>query len=512
MQSLADGLPDPLLQADREQVSPQDTERLSNGTSEWGAVITLTLTAMGAGVLGLPISLHYGGWIVGLVVLALFAIVSDYSLLLLVRCADIVRPKERSISGMAGALWGLRGEIAVTAITAVLLFGAQIAMLIIIGDVLTPVIQYFATGDIYKISCDDHETDCDPGLWAGTTRCDAQCTSPPWYTGRFVVTSLSVVLFYPLTLFDNLSALSYSSSFAVGALFFVIIALCIEFGENGVADDLSEATGSWRIMMIPSILACAFCCHFNVLEVQQEMRPSIQHKIERVIHQSMVGCVFLMYAVCALSGYLIFGNSVSDCPDILTCFKPDDKLMLICSVAIGLVNIVKMPLIILPARKTGAILYSQISRLQGASRSGSGCEDQLGSNLTIGTADGSVGVSFFNWNLRLFCNLCLSSVAVKMLILCLVDLALATALHSLTLGFSLLACSSGVPICYIIPGLLYDAALTRQWKLEGGLDIHEEGKLELNKKRRGPLALVLFGFVTLVVAFVGIAFLIAFGS
>ena len=259
--------------------------------------------------------------------------------------------KEKSILAMAGNLYGRRGKIFVMAILLILLLFAQISMLIVIGDVLSPAVQYLATGDVYQTSCDTSgEHNCHAPSWAGTTLCDDACTLPPFWTSRLAVSVVSTALYFPLSLFDKLKALSASSTLAVGALFGVMISLCVELNNKGVVQKITVANPSWQLMMIPSILSCAFCCHFNVLEVQREMRPSIRHRIESVIHKSMMGVVLVIYALTALVGYLIFGDRLHDCTDILTCFDSTDKLMLACSVAVGFVNIVKMPLIMIPTR------------------------------------------------------------------------------------------------------------------------------------------------------------------
>eukprot|EP00940_MAST-03C_sp_MAST-3C-sp2_P002295 g2295.t1 len=495
------------------------------GSSESGAVILLTLTAMGAGILSLPATLYYGGYVTGLAVLAVFAVLSDYSLILLVRCASMTGLS--SISAMANKLYGKRGEVMVSVVTLLLLFFAQIAMLIVIGDVLTPPLQYFGTGDVYKTSCDDSDVNssCKTALWAGTTRCDADCTSPPWYFSRLMVSFVATAIYFPLSLFDELKALSASSTAAVVAILFVIVALCVELGRQGVvsSDDdvsgahLNAATPSWRVLMIPSVLSCAFCCHFNVLEVREEMRPSSKARIESVIHKSILGLVLLTYVICALVGYLLFGDKLHGCSDILTCFDSTDRLMLVCSIAIGLVNVVKMPLIMIPTRVLILELYAFVcSETTGRCESGD-VHDERTSYKSVDENDVERSASFETptevspRSDRVTTSshtdkMALSSVqrVVLMLSLSLVVLVLAIVMHDLTIGFSVVACSSGMAVCFIIPGALYDAALVAQ-RLDRGVPIST-----FDTKRYAPLALVAFGVMMVMVAFVGIVLFILY--
>ena len=123
----------------QQQLQVRDSIDDRNGSSEIAAVVLLSLTAMGAGILSLPVTLYYGGLVAGLIVLGIFSVLADYSLIVIVRCAKMT--KEKSILAMAGNLYGRRGKIFVMAILLILLLFAQISMLIVIGDVLSPAVQ-----------------------------------------------------------------------------------------------------------------------------------------------------------------------------------------------------------------------------------------------------------------------------------------------------------------------------------------------------------------------------------
>jgi amino acid permease len=466
-----------------------------NGASETGAVVLLSLTAMGAGVLSLPVTFYYGGWVLGLLILLVFAILADYSLVLIVRCAEMTQQK--SILAMARVLYGRRGKMIVMATLLTLLAFAQIAMLIVIGDVLTPAVQYFSTGDVYRASCDNDNGnvyDCHPPSWAGTSLCDESCTLPPFWTSRLAVSIVSTALYFPLSLFDKLKALSASSTFAVVALFGVMVSLCVELGDKGVVDKLTTANPSWQLMMIPSILSCAFCCHFNILEVQREMRPSIRHRIEAVIHKSMLGIVLIIYTLTAMVGYLIFGDRLHDCTDILTCFDSTDKLMLACSVAIGLVNIVKMPLIMIPTRGLFLELYAELRfSLCGSSSSSSSSKDDLESSLLPPARDdddNDENVDSNNKEKIVPVKLTKALRLGMMLTMCVSNVVLAYLLSDLALGFSVISFTSGMAVCFTIPGALYYAALVRSG-------------ISTRAKRIVPLSLLAFGVIMALVALAG---------
>lgn len=477
-----------LLTDDGEETEGRERNE-ENGTSEWGAVILLTLTAMGAGILSLPVSIYYGGWVLGFAALFVFALLADYSLILIVRCAQ--KTGERSVVAIARNVYGRKGEMVVIAVTLILLVFAQIAMLIVVGDVMTPAVQYFATGDVYESSCDDSERTCHAPQWAGTTRCDDECTLPPWWASRLAVSVVATLLYFPLSLFDDLKALSSTSTIAVVMLVGVIVALCVELGRKGASssrlDVVTPKSRLWNLLMIPSILACAFCCHFNVLAVHQSMRSTVRHRIESVIHKSMIGIVLIMYGVCGTTGYLLFADKLKDCTDILTCFDAKDTIMLACSIAIGLINIVKMPLLALPTRSLCLELWTQL-RTRSTERSvASDIEESSAGDVdnesrkTITTAP-STKMSFIGR-------------VTMMLILSLIVLVLAVVMSDLALGFSVIGFSSGIAVCFIIPGALYDAVVIRE----------NAGKVSpVSTARLGPLGLIAFGLVMSLLSLVGI--------
>ena len=233
---------------------------------------------------------------------------------------------------------------------------------------------------------------------------------------------------------------------------------------------------------IVAFLSCAFCCHFNILEVQREMRPSIRHRIEHVIHKSMLGVVFVIYALTALVGYLIFGDRLHDCTDILNCFDSTDKLMLACSVAVGCVNIVKMPLIMIPTRGLFLELCAEFrhgfctSRKKRSTREDEDLESSL---LRVDEQSNIIPIKLTR-TLRVS----------MMLAMCISNVVLAYLLSDLALGFSVIAFTSGMAVCFTIPGALYDAALVRS----GATNISQ---------RFASLSLVVFGVIMALVALVG---------
>lgn len=132
----------------------------------FGSIVTLCATSMGAGVLSLPKAMAYGGWAFGFASLAVYAILSDYSLMLLLKAgracnkSTLVTPLSCVCIVVTHAMppraafpltpqesigrhyMGRCGAALVKAALLMLLFGGMIALLIVVGDELTPALQY----------------------------------------------------------------------------------------------------------------------------------------------------------------------------------------------------------------------------------------------------------------------------------------------------------------------------------------------------------------------------------
>jgi amino acid permease len=294
----------------------------------WGSVANLAATAMGAGILSLPISFYYCGWLLGTVMLLLFAVCSDISLVLLVRAAKMSNCW--GFEQLAIRFYGNAGRTGVAITLVLLLFGAAVIILIVIGDL---------------ISHHVHQ-------WEG---CAAPGTSCPWYLEYNFLALYGLLLVLPLCCLDNLSALRFTSTGAVFSIVFVsccVIATCAEQKAPGsVLMSVPHTSMQWsQLALAFPIQSLAFCCQFNVIELYQELRPDCQPSINRIIHLSTTFC-FIFYTVFGLAGYIAIGEDTLKYPNILLAFhQQHNPLLAVGSISVALTNMFKLPLIVLPLR------------------------------------------------------------------------------------------------------------------------------------------------------------------
>lgn len=131
--------------ADEEAPPPQQEAqplRRSIWGSRWGVMASLTLnlsnSTLGAGVLGLPFVARQAGVVLAVVMLVACGLLTDWTLHLLLRCHELTGlPTYEAIGERC---FGRRGSVAVAVGILLINFGAMIAYLVIVGDLVAPLI------------------------------------------------------------------------------------------------------------------------------------------------------------------------------------------------------------------------------------------------------------------------------------------------------------------------------------------------------------------------------------
>lgn len=347
--SESDGVGEPLLVHSPARGAKSVEDRAATGTV-WGSIVNLAATSMGAGVLSLPIALKYGGWVLGTALLAAFALLCDLSLLLLVRARRV--SGKASLDDIAEHFYGRVGRAVVKASLITMLFGASVVLLIIGSELLTPVLQYLLLGGgVYSSDCAGVCDGVAVPWWAGTLQCST-CALPPVWLSKVAVSVGVTALVLPLTLARHLSALSVTSTAAVLAILLVGVAVVVKFGIAGPAASVSALTVRPDMFLGASIQGIAFCNQFNIVGVYDELPPAKRDRLPTIIHASMLGVVFPVYAAAGLAGYLMFGSAIP--PNILNAFASTDKVMMAASIAVALTNVLKVGFAACRARRRGA--------------------------------------------------------------------------------------------------------------------------------------------------------------
>ncbi|KAM8712895.1 hypothetical protein ACLKA7_013254 [Drosophila subpalustris] len=252
---------------------------------------------VGSCVIGIPYALHRAGFGLGLVLLILVAYITDYSLILMVRCGHICG--RFSYPGIMEAAYGKYGYYLLSLLQFMYPFLAMISYNVVVGDTLSKVLVRFfpSWGDSM-----------------GAVRLG-------------VVFFVTVGVVVPLCLYKNVSRLARASFVSLACVVFILFAVILKLmsGDYKVTDTAE----SWRFAnsdLIPAtgIMVFAFMCHHNTFLVYQSMREATMERWEKVTHIS-IGFAWTVAALFGIAGYSTF-RALSQ-GDLLENYCWDDDLM-----------------------------------------------------------------------------------------------------------------------------------------------------------------------------------------
>jgi len=231
-----------------------------------GASANLMASSMGAGILALPKALWLSGAVLGTVLLAIFGVASALSLIFLTASARTTTAY--GFEALGKRLHGVCGQTAVRVALLGLLCGAFVIVVIVIGDLATPLWCQWGANGTFVVQLG--ECSADSLRWPHLS----------FFFGRVFVTCVMVVIPFFLSLARDLGTLRFSSILAVLAVVYVCVALCVklaqkQFGDHSfkMGEGVALATSSpINLVLSFPIQFLAFCCQFTVLPLAASMR------------------------------------------------------------------------------------------------------------------------------------------------------------------------------------------------------------------------------------------------
>ena len=191
-------------------------------------------------------------------------------------------------------------------------------------------------------------------------------THDQWYLSRVFVSGAGVIAVFPLTLVSKLSMLKYTSALALVFLAYLMIMIIVRFSQHvagaGGAGGAATATHSPYPAINPSVqlarpslevglavplFISSFACQFNIFKIEHELRPDLKPRIGTAVHIAIIGVAACTFSLGGALGYLLFGADVKN--DLLEEWSGDNA-MTAARVAVGLTNLLKIPLLVLPLR------------------------------------------------------------------------------------------------------------------------------------------------------------------
>ncbi|XP_061113247.1 sodium-coupled neutral amino acid transporter 5b isoform X2 [Conger conger] len=311
------------------------------GKTSFGmSVFNLSNAIMGSGILGLAYAMSNTGIILFLVLLTSIAILSAYSVHLLLKCAGVVGI--RAYEQLGKRAFGHPGKILAAVIITMHNIGAMSSYLFIVKYELPLVIQAF--------------------LGLQSTH------SGEWFlNGNNLIIIVSIIVILPLALMRQLGYLGYTSGFSLTCMVFFLISVIYKkfnipcpMGSNGNHSVNSSMEGDCEAKLFTinqqtaytvPILAFAFVCHPEILPIYTELRNATKKRMQAIANVSILG-MFVMYLLTAIFGYLtFFSGAEAELLHTYSKVDPLDRLVLCVRVAVLVAVTLTVPVVLFPIRR-----------------------------------------------------------------------------------------------------------------------------------------------------------------
>ncbi|XP_030642505.1 putative sodium-coupled neutral amino acid transporter 11 [Chanos chanos] len=242
------------------------------------AVFNFINSIIGSGLIGLPYSLNQAGLPLGLLLLLVVAVITDYSIILLIKGGNL--SGTHSYQALVHSTFGVVGYFIVTLLQFLYPFIAMISYNIITGDTLTKVFQRI------------------PGV--GPDHLLAE---------RHFVILMSTILFtLPLSLYRDISKLGKVSLLSMLLTLAILITVIIRAATLGPQIPPTEDAwvfGQWNAIQAIGVMSFAFICHHNSFMIYGSLKDPSLSNWTRITHLS-VGSAVLVSVLFAGAGYATF--------------------------------------------------------------------------------------------------------------------------------------------------------------------------------------------------------------
>uniref|UniRef100_A0A8B9LNY2 Solute carrier family 38 member 5b n=1 Tax=Astyanax mexicanus TaxID=7994 RepID=A0A8B9LNY2_ASTMX len=291
-----------------------DVRKTSFGMS----VFNLSNAIMGSGILGLSYAMSNTGIVLFLFLLTCIAILSSYSIHLLLRSAGVVGI--RAYEQLGNRAFGHPGKILAAVVITMHNIGAMSSYLFIVKYELPLVIQAFL----------------------GLTHSSGQ-----WFlNGNYLIIIVSLCIILPLALMRQLG-IQCGSLPALPQW-----RLCFKSRPpRAMEPNFSYSLFGLQTAYTVPILAFAFVCHPEVLPIYTELRNPTKRRMQTIGNVSILA-MFVMYLLTAIFGYLTFyANTEAELLHTYSKVDPLDTLILCVRLAVLVAVTLTVPVVLFPIRR-----------------------------------------------------------------------------------------------------------------------------------------------------------------
>eukprot|EP00092_Neocalanus_flemingeri_P027919 GFUD01030312.1.p1 GENE.GFUD01030312.1~~GFUD01030312.1.p1 ORF type:complete len:446 (+),score=110.18 GFUD01030312.1:430-1767(+) len=289
---------------------PEEDRNLVPDQEEGGSSLLATTanyvnSIIGSGMIGIPFALKEAGFGLGLILLVVVGILTDYSLRLMVRAGTLSGTS--SYQGIMEASFGMPGYVILSTIQFIYPFIAMVSYNIICGDTLTKLLGAFSSSD--------------PAAARARLATSVLASRP------FIIIVSTLLVTLPLSLYRDITKLAKASLLAIVFIVFILISITIRLFTLGPSIPASPDAWAFTHSGIPKaigIMAFAYMCHHNTFLLYSAMKERTEVAWTKATHISVsISCLVIM--ICAVAGYITFTGFTQG--DLLENYCWDDTLM-----------------------------------------------------------------------------------------------------------------------------------------------------------------------------------------
>lgn len=288
-------------------------ENEKKSTMRW-AFMNMANSILGAGVIGQPFAIRNCGIIGGLIAFIILSLLVDWTLRLIV--INLTLTGKKTYQDTVEYVMGRKGRYLVLFSNGLFAFGGCIGFCIIIGDTIPQVLRAFFGSSHFLLR------------------------------RNVIITLVTLLISYPLSLQRNIEALSKASFLALLSMATIVFSVVIrgpmvQEALKGSRLTLEDVLITPRVFRGISVISFALVCHHNTSFIFFSMKNRSLQKFSRLTHVSV--CISMVFCMLSgYSGYAVFRDKTKG--NILNNFPENDLMINIARLCFGFNMLTTFPL------------------------------------------------------------------------------------------------------------------------------------------------------------------------
>ncbi|NXT06666.1 AVT2 protein, partial [Prunella fulvescens] len=269
---------------------------------------------IGSGVIGLPYSMKEAGFPLGILLLFVVALITDYSIILLIKGGNLSNTK--TYQELVRKTYGLVGYLILSILQFLYPFIAMISYNIITGDTLTKVFQRIPGVGVDNVLTDRH----------------------------FIILLTTIIFTLPISLYRDIAKLGKVSLLSL--ILTIVILVVVMVRTVTFSPQVPKSENAWifakpNAVQAIGVMSFAFICHHNSFLIYGSLEEPTLKNWSQVTHMS-VALALIISVVFAASGYMTFTGYTEG--DIFENYCRDDNLATFGRFCYGVTVILTFPL------------------------------------------------------------------------------------------------------------------------------------------------------------------------